>query len=62
MLNGRKVMSPIDLANKYVNEVGTDHQELDFIYFLDGNEEAKKATIEDENEFINNQGEVSHDL
>ena len=50
---GRKIVSPNDMVKKYYKERGTEDRELDFVYFIDGNEELKKAFVKDEDVFAN---------
>ena len=50
--SGRKMISPNDFVEKFYNEHGTEAQELDFVYFIDGNEALKKAFVADENAFL----------
>ncbi len=50
---GRKIVSPNDMVKKYYKERGTEDRELDFVYFIDGNEELKKAFVKDESVFAN---------
>ncbi len=50
--SGRMMISPNDMAEKFYNEYGTDKQELDLVYFIDGNEELKKAFVKDVNAFL----------
>lgn len=51
MTSGRKIISPNDMVKKYYNERGKENRELDFVYFLDGNEESGKAFVKDEEAF-----------
>lgn len=50
--SGRKIVSPNDMVKKFYEEHGTPEQELDFVYFIDGNENLKKAFVKDENAFL----------
>jgi len=52
VMNGRKIMTPVDIAKKFREEYGKDNAELDFVYFLDGNEETGTATVKDADEFV----------
>lgn len=52
LLYGRKVMSTLDIAKKYRDEKDNNDAELEFIYFLDGNEEDQIATRKYEDDFI----------
>ncbi|MDQ5893149.1 MAG: hypothetical protein QG640_160 [Patescibacteria group bacterium] len=56
LVSGRRMVSPLDIAHKYVNERNTDSAELSFVYFLRGNEETQKATRSTETEFIESIG------
>ncbi len=49
--SGRKMISPNDMVKKYFEEKGTAEQELDFIYFIDGNENLGSAFVKDETSF-----------
>ncbi|MES2437114.1 MAG: YiiX/YebB-like N1pC/P60 family cysteine hydrolase [Patescibacteria group bacterium] len=51
MTSGRKIISPTDMVKKYSAERGTENRELDFVYFIDGNEELEKAFVKTEEEF-----------
>ncbi len=51
-LNGRKIMAPVDIAKKFRDEYKNDDDELEFVYFLDGNEEEGIAVKKDVDEFI----------
>ncbi len=50
--SGRLMISPNALVEKFYAERGTDAKELDFAYFLDGNESLQKAFVQDENAFL----------
>ena len=50
--SGRKIISPNDMVKKFYEEHGTPQQELDFVYFIDGNESLQKAFVKDENAFL----------
>lgn len=52
MTSGRKIVSPNDMVKKYYEEIGKGDRELDFVYFLDGNEELGKAFVKDEKAFM----------
>lgn len=52
MTSGRKMISPNAMVEKFYNEYGTENQELDFVYFLDGNEDLQKAFPKDVNTFL----------
>lgn len=49
--SGRKMVSPNDMVKKFYDEKGTEKQELDFVYFIDGNESLERAFTKDENSF-----------
>ncbi|MEK7538834.1 MAG: YiiX/YebB-like N1pC/P60 family cysteine hydrolase [Patescibacteria group bacterium] len=51
LTSGRNMVSPNDMVKKFYEERGTEHRELDFVYFIDGNETLKKAFVKDENAF-----------
>ncbi len=52
LTSGRKMISPNAIVKKFYNEHNTEKQELDFVYFLDGNEDLQKAFVKDENTFL----------
>ncbi len=52
MTSGRKMISPNAMVEKFYTEYGTEKQELDFVYFLDGNEDLQKAFPKDVNAFL----------
>jgi hypothetical protein len=52
LTSGRKMISPNSMVEKFYTEHGTTKQELDFVYFLDGNESLEKAFRKDENAFL----------
>jgi hypothetical protein len=49
--NGRFVLPPNDIARVFDADYGTDHQQLDFVFFLDGNEGLGRATFNDSASF-----------
>lgn len=51
-ISGRNIISPTDIVKKYYDEYKSDNRELDFVYFIDGNEELGMAIVKGENEFI----------
>ncbi len=51
-VNGRSIVSPLDIAEKYVQERGTPEAELSYIYFLRGDESAGIARPATESEFV----------
>lgn len=52
VLSGRKMLSPINIAEKFVKENETQQRELSFVYFLKGNEKTQKSRVASEAEFI----------
>ena len=44
-VNGRKVVTPLDMANKFVVEHETSNQSMTFVYFLKGSEDTQSATV-----------------
>jgi len=52
MMNGRKIMAPVDMAKKFKKEYGRKNAEFEFVYFLDGNEKTGKASVKGAEEFI----------
>ncbi|MBP9760609.1 MAG: hypothetical protein KBD24_04605 [Candidatus Pacebacteria bacterium] len=52
LMNGRKIVTPLAIADKYVLERGTSNQELSFVYFLRGSEATQVASSAGEGEFI----------
>ncbi len=44
---GRPIASPTSLVKKFDQEHDTDKQELDFVYFIEGDEKTKDAKIKD---------------
>ncbi len=52
VVTGREIVSPNDIMKKFVDEYGTEEQELSFVYFLDGNEVMGKATSVGVEKFI----------
>lgn len=49
--SGRKMISPNKMVEKYFNERGLPGKELDFVYFIDGNESLLRAFVKDESAF-----------
>lgn len=45
--NGRYILPPNDIARVFDEQFGTKNQQLDFVFFLDGNEELGRATFND---------------
>lgn len=52
MLSGRKMLTPLDIAKKFIKEKGTDKSELSFVYFLKGSEKNQSSRVASEDEFI----------
>ncbi len=51
-VNGRKIVSPFDMAKKYVNEKDSDQQELTFVYLLMSDEKTKEVSLGTEKDFV----------
>ncbi|MCD4762194.1 hypothetical protein K8R32_04530 [bacterium] len=49
---GRKYISPTNMVKKLYDERNETARQLDFVYFLDGNETLEKAFVKNEAEFI----------
>ncbi len=52
LTSGRNIVSPNDMVKKFYEERDKPERELDFVYFLDGNEELGKAFVKDEEAFL----------
>ena len=52
IVSGRKMLAPINIAEKYVSEKDAARPELTFVYFLKGNESSQKSRVATEAEFI----------
>jgi hypothetical protein len=50
--SGRKMISPNSMVEKFFNEHDSEKADLDFVYFLDGNEELGRAFVKDEGAFL----------
>ncbi len=50
-LNGRPIVSPNQFAEKFTQELNTEHAQTELILFLDGNEKKKVAVEKGEEEF-----------
>jgi hypothetical protein len=48
---GRLTLPANRIAEVYTEELGSGHQQLDFVYFLDGREEAQQSMVADEAAF-----------
>jgi hypothetical protein len=51
-VNGRKMVSPLNMAEKFRAERGKSDREFDFVYFMEGNEKSGKAFVSTEEKFI----------
>jgi hypothetical protein len=52
VINGRKVVSPSNVAEKYVRELDNVEAQLEFVYFIKGSEETQSASVSTQKEFI----------
>ena len=52
LVNGRKIVSPLDMAKKFKAEYSLDDREFDFVYFLKGSEETQNASVATEDKFL----------
>ncbi|MCA9354742.1 MAG: hypothetical protein KC877_04445 [Candidatus Kaiserbacteria bacterium] len=52
LVNGRPIVSPLDIATKYVAERNTEEQELRFVYFIGSSEDTKEAFMLTESDFV----------
>ncbi len=52
IVSGRKMVSPLDMAKKYVSENDNNDAELSFVYFLKSDEKKQVASVSTKNEFI----------
>lgn len=52
LVNGRPIVSPFDIATKYVTERGTAVQQLQFVYFLRSDENTGQAYQSNEATFV----------
>ncbi|PLX27699.1 hypothetical protein C0583_00465 [Candidatus Parcubacteria bacterium] len=50
-LNGRLMLSPNEIAQKFSNEFQSEDSEMELVLFLDGNEKKKIAVEKNENDF-----------
>ncbi len=53
LVSGRKIVSPLDMTKKFLAEHGSDKSELEFVYFLRGDEDKLTAAASTEAEFKN---------
>lgn len=51
-LNGRSILAPTDIVVKFYEEHDENKRDLDFVYFIDGNEKLGKAFVKGEQEFM----------
>lgn len=51
LLNGRTLLPPVDLVQKYDRERETESPDLSFVYFLKGEEVQERAVVSDEETF-----------
>jgi uncharacterized protein YycO len=51
-INGRKIVTPLDMAKKFVTEKGGSDAEFGFVYFLRGNEKTNTSAPSTEAEFV----------
>jgi len=52
LVNGRPIVSPLDMANKYRAERNSPEAELSFVYFIQGDEDNKTARSSTEKKFL----------
>jgi hypothetical protein len=52
MMSGRRMLTPLNIAEKFIKEKGIDQPELSFVYFLKGNEKTQQSRVATEAEFI----------
>jgi hypothetical protein len=52
VVNGRKIVSPMDMAYKYAHERNESSAELSFVYFLRGSEDTQTAHVAEEQDFV----------
>lgn len=52
LVNGRKMVSPLNMAQKFGNEYGGQGSELSFVYFIRGNEDTRTASVSNVGEFL----------
>jgi Permuted papain-like amidase enzyme, YaeF/YiiX, C92 family len=51
VVSGMELVAPNDIVRKFTEERGTEHEELSFAYFLDGNEKTLRANAATEEAF-----------
>ncbi len=52
LVNGRKMVSPLDMAKKFKNEFNTPESQFEFVYFIRTYESDNEARSADVNEFL----------
>ncbi len=52
LVNGRRIVSPFDMAKKYVEERNASEQEFEFVYFLKSDEKTKVVSVGTEKDFV----------
>lgn len=52
IVSGRKITSPTDIAQKFLDEHSLEGSELEFIYILVGNENTRRAYVGSEEDFL----------
>jgi hypothetical protein len=52
LVNGRKMVSPFDIAKKFVDEYGNENAELKLVYFIESNEKTEKSFVSNTNRFL----------
>ncbi|MEI7498144.1 MAG: YiiX/YebB-like N1pC/P60 family cysteine hydrolase [Candidatus Falkowbacteria bacterium] len=62
LVSGRKMVSPTDFVQKFSEERKKSNSELDFVYFLDGNEKAGNAMVKNENDFAASWKRLKYDF
>ena len=56
VINGRKIVAPLDMAKKFRDEKDSPDRELDFVYFLKSDEDSKTTSVGTEDDFIESIG------
>jgi len=52
LINGRKIVSPFDIAKKYVAEKDSLEKQLEFVYFIMSSEKTGETTVGTEKDFV----------
>lgn len=52
LMSGRRMLTPLNIAEKFIKERGTEKPELSFVYFLKGNENTQLSRVATEEEFV----------